>query len=129
MDKYPNKGMNALAKKNPKVAKKIMGYRDGGLSTVERAMDTNEDGKVSDKEREDYLDMMKSEENDLRSKGAGAVPIKKAGGGMVRKYGHGGEVKGYRDGGMAVKGKKCPHRGTVRGTGAAIGGGKFRGVR
>jgi hypothetical protein len=28
--KYPNKGMNSLAKKNPKVAKKIMGYKDGG---------------------------------------------------------------------------------------------------
>ena len=50
-------------------------------------------------------------------------------GGMVKKYRYGGEVKGYRDGGMAEKGKKCPHRGTVRGTGAAIGGGKFRGVR
>ena len=129
MGKYPNKGMNALAKEKPEVAKKIMGYRDGGLSTVERAMDTNEDGKVSDKEKQDYLDMMKSEENDLRSKGAGAVPIKKAGGGMVRKYRYGGEVKGYRDGGMAAKGKKCPHRGTVRGTGAAIGGAKFTGVK
>ena len=50
-------------------------------------------------------------------------------GGMVKKYRYGGEVKGYSAGGMAEKGKKCPHRGTVRGTGAAIGGGKFRGVR
>ena len=58
---------------------------------------------MSDKERKDYLDMMKSEENDLRTKGAGAVPIKEAGGGMVRKYRYGGEVKGYRDGGMAAK--------------------------
>jgi len=28
--KYPSKGMNALARKNPKVAKKIMGYEMGG---------------------------------------------------------------------------------------------------
>ena len=28
--KYPSKGMNALAKKRPDVAKKIMGYKDGG---------------------------------------------------------------------------------------------------
>ena len=129
MDKYPNKGMNALAKEKPEVAKKIMGYSDGGLSTVERAMDTNEDGKVSDKERKDYLDMMESEENDLRSKGAGAVPIERADGGMVRKYRHGGEVKGYAGGGMAAKGKKCKHRGKVRGTGAAIRGVKFTGVK
>ena len=128
MGKYPNKGMNALAKENPEVAKKIMGYRDGGLSTVERAMDTNEDGVVSDKERKDYLDMMESEKNDLRSEGAGAVPIERAHGGMVRKYRYGGEVEGYRHGGLA-KGKKCKHRGKVRGTGAAIRGAKFTGVK
>jgi hypothetical protein len=29
--KYPSKGMNALAKKRPDVAKKIMGYKDGGV--------------------------------------------------------------------------------------------------
>tara|TARA_R100001480_G_scaffold54968_4_gene67979 strand:+ start:361 stop:849 length:489 start_codon:yes stop_codon:yes gene_type:complete len=28
--KYPSKGMNKLASKNPEVAKKIMGYKDGG---------------------------------------------------------------------------------------------------
>jgi len=28
--KYPSKGMNKLASKNPKVAKKIMGYKKGG---------------------------------------------------------------------------------------------------
>ena len=28
--KYPSKGMNALAEKRPDVAKKIMGYKDGG---------------------------------------------------------------------------------------------------
>jgi hypothetical protein len=28
--KYPSKGMNALAKKKPEVAKKIMGYKTGG---------------------------------------------------------------------------------------------------
>tara|TARA_A100001011_G_scaffold330430_1_gene356241 strand:+ start:812 stop:1033 length:222 start_codon:yes stop_codon:yes gene_type:complete len=30
--KYPTKGMNALAKKRPDVAKKIMGYKEGGLT-------------------------------------------------------------------------------------------------
>tara|TARA_B100001059_G_scaffold181653_2_gene182678 strand:- start:7840 stop:8190 length:351 start_codon:yes stop_codon:yes gene_type:complete len=116
MGKYPNKGMNALAKDKPEVAKKIMGYKDGGLSTVQKAMDTNEDGKVSDKEKQDYLDMMKSESNTLRSK---VFPKRMRDGGMV---------KGYNQGGLA-KGKKCPHRGTVRGTGAAIGGAKFTGVK
>ena len=29
-NKYPSKGMNKLASKNPKVAKKIMGYKKGG---------------------------------------------------------------------------------------------------
>ena len=29
--KYPSKGMNSLSKKNPEVAKKIMGYKDGGM--------------------------------------------------------------------------------------------------
>ncbi len=49
-------------------------------------------------------------------------------GGHVKKYRHGDMVKGYEGGGLA-KGKKCPHRGTVRGTGAAIGGAKFTGVK
>ena len=31
--KYPSKGMNTLAEKNPGVAKKIMGYRKGGKAT------------------------------------------------------------------------------------------------
>ena len=30
--KYPTKGMNALAKNNPDVAKKIMGYKEGGMA-------------------------------------------------------------------------------------------------
>jgi len=29
--RYPNKGMNTLSKKNPEVAKKIMGYKKGKL--------------------------------------------------------------------------------------------------
>tara|TARA_R100001460_G_scaffold70739_1_gene111423 strand:+ start:484 stop:660 length:177 start_codon:yes stop_codon:yes gene_type:complete len=29
--KYPSKGMNKLAEKRPDVAKKIMGYKKGGL--------------------------------------------------------------------------------------------------
>jgi len=117
MGKYPNKGMNALAKKNPKVAKKIMGYADGGmaeLSKVEKLMDTNKDGKVSPKEKQDYFDMMESD----RTRGVKPMRMR-----------DGGYVKGYRDGGMAVKGKKCPHRGKVRGTGIAMGGAKFTGTR
>ena len=31
-DKYPTKGMNKLAKSNPGVAKKIMGYKEGGMA-------------------------------------------------------------------------------------------------
>lgn len=49
--------------------------------------------------------------------------------GDAEGYMSGGMVKGYRDGGMAVKGGKCEHRGTVRGTGKAIRGGKFVGTR
>ncbi len=32
--KYPSKGMNALAKKRPDVAKKIMGYKEGGRAEM-----------------------------------------------------------------------------------------------
>jgi hypothetical protein len=32
--KYPSKGMNALAKKRPDVAKKIMGYKEGGRAKM-----------------------------------------------------------------------------------------------
>ncbi len=56
-------------------------------------------------------------------------PKKMMGGGHVKKYRYGGEVKKYGHGGMTVKGQSCPHRGEVRGTGAAIGGGKFVGTR
>ena len=30
--KYPSKGMNALASERPDVAKKIMGYKEGGMA-------------------------------------------------------------------------------------------------
>jgi len=33
--KYPSDGMNTLASKNPGVAKKIMGYKDGGATRKE----------------------------------------------------------------------------------------------
>jgi hypothetical protein len=33
--KYPSEGMNKLASKNPDVAKKIMGYKDGGATRKE----------------------------------------------------------------------------------------------
>ena len=121
MGKYPNKGMNALAKEKPEVAKRIMGYSDGGLTRAEKLMDKNKDGKVSPKERKDYFDMMGSDRT--------TPPKKMMGGGHVKKYRYGGEVKKYGDGGMTVKGQNCPHRGEVRGTGAAIAGGKFTGTR
>jgi hypothetical protein len=34
--KYPSKGMNALAKKRPDVAKKIMGYKKGGKNKMKK---------------------------------------------------------------------------------------------
>lgn len=121
MDKYPNKGMNALAKEKPEVAKKIMGYAPGGsvvaeeMTPAQKAMDKNNDGIVSPKEEKEYLEMMKSEENDLRSKGA--KPVK--------KYRYGGEVKKYAHGGM-----HCEHRPDgIRGGGCAQGGMKFTGVK
>ena len=100
----------------------------------------------------------RAEENYKRIKREMGDADKYAHGGMVRKYGSGGEVKrypneglkalakeapevvarmgykkggevkGYRDGGLA-KGQSCPHRGKVRGTGAAIRGAKFTGTK
>jgi len=35
--KYPTKGMNALASERPDVAKKIMGYKDGGMTKDKRS--------------------------------------------------------------------------------------------
>lgn len=121
MGKYPNKGMNALAKERPEVAKKIMGYDAGGvvMTPAQRAMDKNKDGKVSSREEKEYLEMMKREENDRR------MPQKRMGGGHVKKYGHGGSVKKYSNGGMA-----CKHRPDgIRGGGCAEGGMKFTGTK
>ena len=42
-DKYPTKGMNKLAKSNPGVAKKIMGYKEGGKASS--AYHTTKDGR------------------------------------------------------------------------------------
>ena len=36
---------------------------------------------------------------------------------------------GFKNGGKVAKGGKCPSRGTIRGTGAAISGVGFKGVR
>jgi len=116
MGKYPNKGMNALAKEKPEVAKKIMGYSDGGLTRTEKLMDKNKDGKVSPKERQDYIDMMGSDRT--------TPPKKMMGGGHVKKYNCGGEVKKYSHGAM-----NCPHRQDgVRGGGIAQRGMKFTGT-
>ena len=90
------------------------------LTEKQKKIDMNNDGVIDGK---DFAILNKD-----KTGSDTMTPIKKAGGGMVRKYRYGGEVKGYRDGGMAVKGKKCPHRGTVKGTGAAIAGAKFTGV-
>lgn len=95
------------------------------LKGDQHKIDMNNDG-VIDKKDFDILNRDKTGSDTMTPI---KKPVKKAGGGMVRKYGHGGEVKGYRHGGMAVKGETCPHRGTVRGTGAAIGGAKFTGVK
>lgn len=72
---------------------------------------------------EDYKDL------DEFQKDRTTPPKKMMGGGHVKKYRYGGEVKKYGDGGMAVKGQECPHRGEVRGTGAALRGSKFTGTR
>lgn len=90
------------------------------LTEKQKKIDMNNDGVIDDKD----FRIINADET-----GSKTMTLKKAGGGMVRKYGHGGMVKGYRDGGEAVKGETCPHRGTVRGTGAAIGGAKFTGVK
>ena len=90
------------------------------LTENQKKIDMNNDGVIDEKD----FKIINADET-----GSKSMTLKKAGGGMVRKYGHGGEVKGYSAGGMAVKGKKCPHRGTVKGTGAAIGGAKFTGVK
>ncbi len=36
---------------------------------------------------------------------------------------------GFKDGGKVAKGGKCPSRGTIRGTGAAISGVGFKGIK
>ena len=38
MGKYPNKGMNTLAEEKPEVAKKIMGYNEGGIVAAASAI-------------------------------------------------------------------------------------------
>lgn len=90
------------------------------LTEKQKKIDMNNDGVIDEK---DFAII-----NADRT-GGDTMTLKKAGGGMVRKYRYGGEVKGYGGGGEVVKGETCPHRGTVRGTGAAIGGAKFTGVK
>lgn len=140
--KYPSKGMNKLAEERPDVARKIMGYQSGGMNDPEarqerlkKAMDLNNDGVVTKQEQEAFektlmQDFTGSKPQEIDAKSVEEFKKnKKKDGGMVRKYGHGGEVRKYGHGGEVVKGETCPHRGTVRGTGAAIGGAKFTGVK
>lgn len=89
------------------------------LTEKQKKIDMNNDGVIDEKD----FRIINADKT-----GGDTKTLKKAGGGMVRKYGHGGEVRKYGHGGEVVKGKTCPHRGTVRGTGAAIAGAKFTGV-
>ena len=89
------------------------------LTEKQKKIDMNNDGVIDEKD----FKIINADKT-----GGDTMTLKKAGGGMVRKYGHGGEVRKYGHGGEVVKGKKCPHRGTVKGTGAAIAGAKFTGV-
>lgn len=90
------------------------------LTEKQKKIDMNNDGVIDEKD----FRIINADKT-----GGDTMTLKKAGGGMVRKYGHGGEVRKYGHGGEVVKGETCPHRGTVRGTGAAIGGAKFTGVK
>ncbi|QDP47011.1 MAG: hypothetical protein Tp1109DCM542121_23 [Prokaryotic dsDNA virus sp.] len=95
------------------------------LTEKQKKIDMNNDGVIDDKD----FAILNRDETGSDTMTPIEEPVKKAGGGMIQKYRYGGEVEGYMGGGEVVKGKKCPHRGTVRGTGAAIRGVKFIGVR
>ena len=68
-DKYPTKGMNKLAKSNPGVAKKIMGYKEGGS-----AYHTTKDGRRVKKGL--YYYMNKRKKAGTSRKGTGTVSAK-----------------------------------------------------
>ena len=68
-DKYPTKGMNTLAKSNPGVAKKIMGYKEGGS-----AYHTTKDGRRVKKGL--YYYMNKRKKAGTSRKGTGTVSAK-----------------------------------------------------
>ncbi|MGA0425937.1 MAG: hypothetical protein ACO3OM_07385 [Alphaproteobacteria bacterium] len=94
------------------------------LTEEQKKIDMNNDGVIDGKD----FAILSKDKTGSDTMTPIEKPVKKAGGGMVRKYRYGGEVEGYRHGGLA-KGKKCKHRGKVRGTGAAIRGAKFTGVK
>ena len=68
-DKYPTKGMNTLAKSNPGVAKKIMGYKEGGS-----AYHKTKDGRRVKKGL--YYYMNKRKKAGTSRKGTGTVSAK-----------------------------------------------------
>ena len=71
--KYPSKGMNTLAEKNPGVAKKIMGYRKGGKATHK-----TKDGRTAKKGLWYNIHMKKKRGEKMRAKGAKGAPTEKA---------------------------------------------------
>lgn len=110
---------------------------DNKLKGDQKKIDVNKDGKIDEK---DFKIL-----NADRTRGADAQfsrDVEAGNRNRARKqaarikremkdadgYMGGGKVKGYEDGGV-IKGGSCPHRGEVRGTGAAVAGGKFTGTR
>ena len=70
--KYPSKGMNKLAEKRPDVAKKIMGYKEGGKASS--AYHTTKDGRRVKKGL--YYYMNKRKKAGTSRKGTGTVSAK-----------------------------------------------------
>ena len=72
--KYPSKGMNSLAKKNPEVAKKIMGYKEGGATKKEfgKGGDTHvtKDGRTVKKGLYYYMNRAKKKGTSKKGKGS-----------------------------------------------------------
>ena len=68
--KYPSKGMNALAKKRPDVAKKIMGYKEGG-----RAAEMKETAMKRAKVKEQLFGAKQRFEEAKRTKKAMGGPV------------------------------------------------------
>ena len=76
--KYPTEGMNSLSEKNPEVAKKIMGYKDGGATRkmFGKGGDTHvtKDGRTVKKGL--YYYMNRAKKNKTSKPGKGSVTDK-----------------------------------------------------